>query len=542
MSYSAAGLTHRKLEMELEHEITAFDRYVDIGVRLRVIVKDPKGEALVPGNSQRVRVLRTHALGGVIDTHARPPRMVGPSTSPRIWYCSEDQEPVILHDDDDPLGQLVYGSEGSGKSTAIAMWIYVRWLEIIGERRELGAVAPTKRRLKMVRDELFKLWGDDWYDFKKSLDLLILADGTRVQWVSTKKQSTAGGSPLQGFNWHAAAQDELQDIDDEIHDDIGQRLRSARNGRGKRIGSCTAKDTSAFRNRRDAMISSGEWIKRTMLIARSPFIDAGYIDRRRRELSPREFDRRFNAVDLPPELATYPAWSRTENVIRVSPMWSDVTARELQHWGDNLTILAGHDPGTLCDVTVLLKAYELQRGVVTWVVVDELTTDHTTTEQHVAALIARGRDRWGVHMLDRNHRPVVNGPRILVRADPYGNNDSKPDRSCYTIFRNAGITTHPAAYSSDGSKSGRVPKNEGIELVNTMLRSASGMRRLFVALGDDGTPTAKRLVQALEESERSIDGKAEAQRKDEHDLSHWPAALRYALWSLERPRIGIRAA
>lgn len=562
--YTTAGFTHRQLERELEAEITAFDRYIDIGVTLHVIARDSSGVPMVPGVAAPMRIIRTHVLGGMLDTKASPPAICGPSIAPRVWFCSEDQEPVILHSDEELLGQLVYGSEGSGKSTAIAMWLYCRWLEMIGEGREIGAVAPTKRRMKMVRDELFKLWAADWYEFKKSLELLVLADGTRIQWVSTKKQSTAGGSPLQGFNWSAGAQDELQDIDDEIHDDMGQRLRAAKNGRGKRIGSCTAKETSAFRNRRDMMLKSGEWVKRTMLIARSPFIDPSYIERRRREISDREFRRRFEAIDLPPDAATYPAFAREHNLIAMPasareiisnvadvlgvPMnqWVDVTARELSRWGDNLQMLGGHDPGSLHDVTELLKAFDvtfLQKDgtikiYVCWVVVDEVTTDHTTTEQHVTKLLERLRTRWKLHQLDHNGNPSASSGKLLIRADPYGNNDSKPDRSCYTLFRNAGITTHPAAYSHDGSKPGRVPKNEGIELVNTLFCNAAKLRRLYVALNADGSPVAKRLVQALEEDERDLAGKAEVQRKDKNDLSHWPAALRYALWAIERPRIG----
>ena len=550
--YTTAGYSHRQLERELEESVTAFDRYVDIGVALHVIARDPNGTELIPGSRQLVRVVRVHYLGGMLDTKATPPRLIGPSQAPLRWFCSEDQEPVILHRVDEKngsgrLGLLVYGSEGSGKSTAIAMWLYCRWLEVIGQDREGGAVAPTKRRLKMVRDEMFKLFPSSWYAFKRAAELVVLADGTRIQWVSTKKQSTAGGSPLQGFNWSFAAEDELQDIDDEMHDDIGQRLRAAAGGRGKRIGSCTAKQTSAFRNRRDLMMRSGEWERHTMLIARSPFIDPSYIARRSTELDPREFDRRFNAIDLPPQHATYPSWARGEpgttkptNLVRIDPMWQDVTGAELMRFGSNAySLLAGHDPGTLFDVTLLLRAFAGKNNRPFWVVVDEITTEHTTTEQHVTKLLARLRERWHVQMRDARTGQHV-GARVLVKADPYGNNDSKTDISCYRVFQNAGIHITPSVYSkTNPTEPGRVPKNEGIELINTLLCNAAQERRLFVALGDDGQPAAKNLVRAFEEDERDPhSGKAETQRKDRNDISHWPAALRYALWPIERPRLG----
>ncbi len=37
--------------------------------------------------------------------------------------------------------------------------------------------------------------------------------------------------------------------------------------------------------------------------------------------------------------------------------------------------------------------------------------------------------------------------------------------------------------------------------------------------------------------ERNEAGEAERERKDADDLSHWPAAVGYALWQVESPRI-----
>jgi hypothetical protein len=269
-------------------------------------------------------------------------------------------------------------------------------------------------------------------------------------------------------------------------------------------------------------------------------------------MSPREFRRRYGAEDLPPDSATYPSWSRESNLIHLGARtvgrgWVDVTERELKPWG-NFQALVGHDPGTLCDVSLILKAYDVGRSApgqngkqvsytqTIWLVVDEITTESTTTEQHVAELLERAGERFGLNRRDWQGRSVE-GPKMLVRADPYGNNDARPDRSCYTIFRNAGITIHPAAYTNGTTKPGRIPKNAGIEMVNTLLCAASNERRLYIARNDQGTPVAPKLVQALTESERDLYGKAEAQAKDENDQSHWPAALRYALWAIERPRL-----
>jgi hypothetical protein len=79
-----------------------------------------------------------------------------------------------------------------------------------------------------------------------------------------------------------------------------------------------------------------------------------------------------------------------------------------------------------------------------------------------------------------------------------------------------------------------VPKDAGIEMVCRLLCNANGKSRLFIDVDSRGLPVAPNLVRALELSERDLEGKAETQRKGAADLSHWTAALRYALYPLER--------
>lgn len=536
----------RKQERDLRNDEHAAGRFVDAGVRLHTVVQDDAGVELLEGKP-KLRILRTRNFGGIIDTRTRRPQLVGPSRSPRVWYCSVDQEAVLLHDGPE-LGQLVYGSEGGGKTTVLVMWHYLRWLEHLGQRREGLQTAPTLKRLGLVRAELETLWPKEWYRFvaRKDFEGYELCDGTKIRFVSTHRQSESQGSPIQGFNSSWAGRDEMQD-QVEVHEDIQNRGRSAKHGRYKQLGTATAKHNSAWRTLRSMLLASGKWIRRTLLISRSPFVPANFIEDAKAVMSEREFRRRFGADDLMPERSVYPAWDRDHNTITINELtWEDVTASELVRWGVNRAALCGHDPGSLFDVTLVLRAYRTPRmrpqDRPIWVVVDEITTERTTTEQHVDELLERVREHWRMNLVRRD--PLTgettttrDGPTIYVRADPYGNNDSKVDRSCYTIFRNAGITIDPAAYSKDGAGPGRVPKEAGIELVNTLLCSAANVRRLFVALDDKGVPVAPKLVEALESSERDSDGKAETHKKDVKDVSHWPASLRYALWAIERPRL-----
>lgn len=556
----------KKAEKEIREHLRSSERFVDMGVVLKTVVADPTGSELVEG-MPLLRVVREKTFGGIVDTKALKPHFIGPSRHPVIWYCSEDQERILLHNDLRKLGVLVYGSEGSGKTRTLAMWHGLRVLEHLGENREGGQTAPTDQRLEFIRVEFASLFPKSWCRHFVAADMYVFCDGSRIQLVSTHKQSAAQGSPIQGFNWSWCGRDEGQD-QVAVHADIEARGRRARGGGKfyKQLITATAKDDSNWKTLRDVLLGSGKWIKVTLSIFRSPFVDKDFINDKAASISAREFRRRFgdpitgDVDDLPPELAVYHAWLRGSllhgkpdgNLIRIPALdelmaagWEDVTEIELSRWGRNFKLHSGHDPGSLFDVTELLKAYRVpwaNRPI--WIVVDEVTTEQTTTEAHVKELLRRVRTAWRTNLLRSDGRPSQHSPKLFCRADPYGNNDSKPDRSCYTIFRNNGITIHPAAYNADGDGPGRVPKEAGIDVVNTLFCNARGERYLFVAVDHQNRPVAPHLVEAIEQSERDHDGKAETQRKDKHDLSHWTAALRYALWVIERPRlqIGARAA
>lgn len=540
----------RQILRDLSSAVEGSDRFVDVGVILRVVVQDPNGTELIEGKPL-LRVLREHRFGGIVDTKLSTPDIVGPSRNPRIWHCSEQQEQIVLHADSDPLGQLVYGSEGAGKTTAAVMWTYLRWLEMLGERREIGVTAPTQTRLLLVLREFTLMFSPSWFRYQSSTGVMTMCDGTRARLVSTYRQSKAQGSPVQGFNWSAAVRDEGQDQVD-VHEDIESRGRAAKDGQYKQLITATAKDDPSWRTLRD-QLGAGKnkagdplWIRRTLFGRSSPFIEASFWDAKASTMSPREYDRRVLAKDVGPERAVYPNWSRETNLITVPEIgWTDVTENELRPTGPNRALLIGHDPGTLWDVSLPIRAfvknqdYQLYtRNKVRpfWVVVGEVNTEQSTTELHIAALLKYARSLH-LNMLTSDGRINPGGRQILVRADPAGNSDNRTDKSVYTQFTNAGIHIKPAAYNAENDGHGRVPKDAGIEVVNTLICSASNERRLFIARKPDGAPVAPKLCAAIETAERNSDGKAEVQRKDSNDMSHWTAALRYALWAIERPRL-----
>lgn len=543
-----SNLTHkrRQLERELEAEVHAIDRFVDIGVVLRTVVADPNGEELLEGKP-KLRIVDEKKYGGIVDTKANPPKLVGPSRQPQVWYCSPETKPVILHSNSDPAGQVVYGSLGAGKTSALVQWTYFRWLESLGEKREGGITAPTEARLDLVLREIENLFPAHWYRHRVAEGVIEFVDGTQLRLVSTYQQSRAQGTRIAGYNWSFCARDEAQDQVDE-HEHIQGRLRAAKHGRAKQLLTCTAKDDPDWRTLRDRLDTAVDkngnhlWIRRTLYGTNSPFVHPAYWEQQRAQMTARRYAQLIEAKDIGPERQTYFNWSRETNLITVPEIgWEDVTTHELRGSGPNLRVLVGHDPGTLFDVSLLLKAYRRPgEKKPIWVVLDEVTTEQNTTEHHIAQLLAKVNERWPeLNRTDQLGRPISDGPQVLVRCDPAGNTDTRTHKSVYTLFANAGVKIKPAAWNATNDGHGKVPLDPGIELVNTLLCAEDGTRRLFVARKPDGSPAAPKLVAAFETDERDLAGKAETQRKNKRDTSHWPAALRYAVWLIEKPRLQI---
>lgn len=517
----------RKLEREIVAAVDNPDRLVDISVHLHVVVADPNGVELLDGRPP-MRILRTHRAGGILDTELGT--LVGPGRAPQHWYCSEDQEPVILHGDTDTLGQLVYGSEGAGKSTAAAMWHYWRWLEHLGQRCEGGQVAPTRGRLKFVRDEMLRLFPPAWGRFLKAESVLQLVDGTRIKFAAAKRQSGDGGSPLQGFNWWWCCGDEMQDMP-SAHDDIESRGRASKAARYKQLRTATAKDHSAWRSLRDKLLAAPSlWTKRVMLGARSPFIAAAFWEAKRLTMDPREYARRVLAEDVGVELAVYYGWQRERGVIRRPVTAVDVTASVLADYesyarpGARLVLVVGHDPGTIYNTSVVLRLL-LVDGLPVWFVVGELQTKQTTAREHARQLRIYLAGRFGVE-------DGIDSDKVAVFCDPHGKGESQTDyQTVYGAFQREGLDVF-----SPAPMSGRIKRSARVGMCNRLFHDAAGGVRLVVEADRQQRAAAPVLIDALESLEKreGDDNPEGGQRKDATDKTHAPAALSYALWPFEQ--------
>jgi hypothetical protein len=130
--------------------------------------------------------------------------VVGPSLDPLVWFCSEDQRPLITHRAGygEASRLLVYGSEGAGKTTVQVEWHFISGvLRHLGEGREGGQTGPTEARLEAFRMEAHALWRPNWYRYVASEDLYEFVDGSRIRLVSTHQQTKDQGSRVQSSTW-----------------------------------------------------------------------------------------------------------------------------------------------------------------------------------------------------------------------------------------------------------------------------------------------------------------------------------------------------
>lgn len=551
------------------------DRF-DMGVQIHVVRRKEGAPELLP--SIPLEILRTHRFGHVCKTYTDDGRKraawCGPSAYKTTWFVSEAGEEVVLHPDTLPKWQLVQGSEGSSKTVYIAQWLYLHGvIPYIGTDAEAGFTAPIEKRIAHIRREIAKHWPANTYRYNAAQKLYTFYAGPRVQLVSAHVRSEAEGSPLQGYSWTVCASDELQDHSDSDADIIA-RVRDPKGSR-KRLCSSTFKDSSEWRNFKSraesAKTEAGQrmWLTRRLLGLESPFIPperwaevrAGYTDR--------EWDRRVLALDVGPERQIYYTWKRTTDNgrpgnLRPLPLNAvDVTARELSRYGKNMGLLLGNDPGARQHVTEVLKAYEFPNDkprldangrkmppIVRWFVVDEITSDvynadhptkvagPVTVEHHVDCVLKRVREKWGCLQTDWRGGRDSNSPGVVVRIDPHTNSgDEHPDRTVYTQWRAPGFTVFAAAYNAQTNKPTPIKIESRIDLLLTLLCNVEKERRLFVLSDDRGQPAAPMLVKAFETMERDDGGKAEWERKDESDLSHWPSACAFGVYAIERPRL-----
>jgi hypothetical protein len=523
----------------LKSELDSDGRFVDFGMVVRVVEADPGGQSLIAGKPP-LRVVATHRFGGIVDTKITPPQFIGPSVKPLVVTLSTRQWKLVEHGDDMPLRIMAYGSMGAGKTTMLVAWVTLRMIEFTGTHESvIGVTAPTARRMgqvkRMIGGSKMKgggLWPRAWFKWSYEEEMLYCANGVGVEFRSTHQSSHAEGSPIQGQNWVASASDELQDSLG-VESDIEARGRSAPDGRYKRFNTVTAKDSPDWRNFRSRCATSEYWGIYTLLGPDSPFVAQAYWTQLKANMTPRNYQRKVLCQDIASDDRVYTGWARELNM-RPPPIpgaYRDVTIDQLRRLGGLVpyAYLIGHDPGLATDASVIFQCLIFPgEKDYKWVAVGEITSRNCTDREH-AIKVLRWLQERSVCIKDSDGRIVGNGAVALT--------DPQTDPDTIKIWRSLGISMRPAIYKPNTNKPALIMKEARIDLVNTLVCDANDFRRLYEQTDSVGEPCAPMLVKSFEMLERNADGKAEHERKDENDLSHWTAAAGYGLYALERPRI-----
>jgi hypothetical protein len=571
MARATAAWERRRLLTEA-HELTNHGvRFVDLSVDLRVVERDDKkGTYRVPGQRGRYRVVETHRRGGVFDTlrssyvldledagdtwtarHRGKTYTVAKSTV--VWHCGPQQAPLILHTTDEP-NILVYGAEGAGKTKILGMWCILQALDArhIGLRG--GMTAPTGERLDEIEQAIREASSPNWYEVNEKKKIFTFATGCAVKLRTVKMYSEELGSPVQGYSWAFGGQDEIQDYAERIDADIEARLR----GRGshQRLATATAKDSSAWRNFRDAKSDSPDWCRRTLDCWSNVFELAEHWLRMERNMSPREAQRRLYAQDVKSELASYPYWNREVHLRDIEGLpLKDVSDRVLGRFdsyirpGAEFLALVGHDPGNIFQTSGILRCYlptktfilagksrdvphgaRLERGTPIWVVEGCVQTEHHTADNHAAELVAHQQRNFGLDLEPERDDPDTGKQKTLVFCDPHGESQNKTDQGVYMAFQRKRLDIFSAAPTTN-----LIHIDARVEMMNRLMLSARGVVR-FLVRKQDGYPVAPEVVESIEKQEKDHAGEHERVPKNRDDVTHPMVAIGYALYPLEQEK------
>jgi len=493
------------------------DRFIDIAARLRVWDRGPSGP--VPGE------VLPRVYGGRYDSLLRKLVPVVPGTPPLHIVelsCHRGQLELLEHDGGGGVRRvLALGPPGGGKSYAAVTKAILLGLP---GNRTIGLVAPTNDRRRTVWDYLCKIGEEHGWiapgGVKDSKKEIRFVNNTVFQVVSGMRQSSKRGVTVQGRNWDAAVIDESQNVEPYVHTEIAFRGRL--NPGFCVFETATNDPIPEFRQRVQQYHREPGWAKVLKYSTQSPWVYSGFYDEQRNGMTDRDYRERILLEEMPSETRTYYEYNPKVHVKRRLNI-GDITAKTVADKYPrrrSTEYVIAQDFGYATNTSIILKAYlSADQREREWWAVDEVITRSTTAEQHAHALIKRG----------------YTSVNSVVIGDPHHNQfsvDTPVHISDYRQFTRAGLEIHPASEH-------RISRKHRVAMMNTLLRDAHGVMRLFIATDTNGRPACPELARSLEFSENDPDGKPEGGRKDRDDISHASAAVGYGVYKWERIRGGI---
>lgn len=474
-----------------------------------------------------------------------------------VWTVSKQQLAPVNFFNTDELGNplekrsrfVLVGGVGSGKSeTGVRA---IGRFQFDYRDAHIGVVAPTANKLGITWRKFLRLLHPSWISDVRMAPLMeppfiLLKNGNKFQFLTASAPSKQKGTQIHGLDWIGALIDEEEQCSDAAVGDVYDRGREAVDGWYPVISTCTISDDPEFRARLEKYEKKQSVIDYHMSIYANPYVTKEYIELQKERHTERDFAQRVLAQKQKPQRATYPSYSIDTHVRPLPDVLSagvvDVTKNVV-----GAEYLIGHDMGENFDVSVILKAYEIA-GERIWYVLNELTTERTTSDEHAAELVEFLQQTYGAHMLQRTRAGKLEvdpmSPQVVIRADPHGTSEGKADETAYRYFQAYGFRIRPATYKktknpANAADPGVIKVKARVAMLNVLFRNAAGRTRLYLAEASTGLAKAERLSNALSMSQNDEQFRPEKQRKDIHDLSHWPSSTGFALWGYEHARIGM---
>lgn len=484
-------------------------RFVDIGAQLRVYERGPDDKP-VPGD------LLERVYGGRYDTWQK--RYIGPPQKIVELSCHPGQVELLTFTDSKILRVLALGAKGGGKTDGIVRRALLNAL--IAPGKPHGVIAPTSKRMRICWKKVLDIVGPlGWVEsVSASDDVIVLVNGATLPFFSAKRQSSALGSPIAGWDLHTAVEDEQQNIDEESLQEVDARGRI--NPEFQVFSAASNEAIPHFQERvREYKHAEGKRVI-TFDCYSNAFTPLAYWNKIKANWPADVWERIMLGVDAPMSGRVYPAFSIQDNVAPVPALGREVTqAIAKVRYGEFYDYIIGSDFGTLKSASIVLKAYKDPKGSRDdrlWWAIDELVTIGKTTDWHVDALLER------YPMSDELQRPnfvMVSMPHVNA------NQAGKKERTDYHIVRNKGLNIVSAAGKP-------ISRHHRFSMVNSLLHAADGKRRLFIDCDGHGRSKCPELVKSL----YGYMLKDIGLKKNANDLSDAGDGLGYGLFPWERIR------
>lgn len=483
-------------------------RYLDMAIQLQVYRRDENGTA-------RPAELLGRVYGGRWDAWGH--RYIDqPGTIHKIG-CHPGQIELLTFSDDSVSRVLVLGAPGGGKTDCVVIRALINALERPGGVH--GLIAPTSKRLTILWGKMLRILQPyGWLRETRMMDgTITIANGSKFQFLSAKKQSGDLGSPIAGYDLHSAVEDEQQNLTDEDLREIDARGRVNKNYQV--FSTATNERVTEFQKRLNLYKSHPRYRLLRMRGDDNVFTPAEHWEKLK-ELWPKdEYERKVLGLDISAPDAVYPAFG-TDYTIAPEPKIAEDITKELI--ADRFPAFAGKDViigadlGTRTSASVVLRAYRNPgQNDRLWWAVGEITTTAKTADYHAEEI-----KKWCVeNRIDPN--------RVLLVGDPHSaQTDGKSD---YALIRKAGLNLVKAA----GTK---IRKKHRFNMMNALLRDANGKSRFYIDCDDFRRPACGKLVDSLYGLRYGPDGNPETFGKGTRDLTHWADAASYAVFPWEKVR------